>query len=92
MKSICNVYLFFIVEVLLTILSFFFSEIFSRVAVICLTLGIIILLAMIIVAIYRSIQSKQLMKGSGKMGQGMVNNRMLLGVYLQASLFCSLCF
>ncbi|KEH43759.1 LRR receptor-like serine/threonine-protein kinase ERL1 [Medicago truncatula] len=45
------------------------KEIFSRVAVICLTLGIIILLAMIIVAIYRSIQSKQLMKGSGKMGQ-----------------------
>ncbi|GAU15519.1 hypothetical protein TSUD_45560, partial [Trifolium subterraneum] len=41
-------------------------EIFSKVAVICLTLGIIVLLAMVTIAIYRSIQSKQLMKGSSK--------------------------
>ncbi|XP_047167133.1 LRR receptor-like serine/threonine-protein kinase ERL1 [Vigna umbellata] len=44
--------------------------IFSRVAVVCLTLGIMILLAMVIVAFYRSSQSKQLMKGSSRTGQG----------------------
>ncbi|CAJ2630141.1 unnamed protein product [Trifolium pratense] len=41
-------------------------EIFSKVAVVCLTLGIIVLLAMVTIAVYRSIQSKQLMKGSSK--------------------------
>jgi hypothetical protein len=50
---------------------FFFAEIFSKVAVVCLTLGIIVLLAMVIIAIYRSIHSKQLMKGSSKTVQGM---------------------
>ncbi|XP_020232419.1 LRR receptor-like serine/threonine-protein kinase ERL1 [Cajanus cajan] len=45
-------------------------EIFSRVAVVCLTLGIMMLLAMVIVAFYRSSQSKQLMKGSSRTGQG----------------------
>ncbi|KAK7391092.1 hypothetical protein VNO78_19446 [Psophocarpus tetragonolobus] len=44
-------------------------EVFSRVAVICLTLGIMILLAMVIVAFYRSSRSKQLMKGSSISGQ-----------------------
>ncbi|RDX84519.1 LRR receptor-like serine/threonine-protein kinase ERL1, partial [Mucuna pruriens] len=48
-------------------------EIFSRVAVVCLTLGIMILLAMVIVAFYRSSQSKQLMKGASRNGQGMLN-------------------
>ncbi|TKY51215.1 LRR receptor serine/threonine-protein kinase ERL1 [Spatholobus suberectus] len=45
-------------------------EIFSRVAVVCLTLGIMMLLVMVIVAFYRSSQSKQLMKGSSRTGQG----------------------
>ncbi|RZB44030.1 LRR receptor-like serine/threonine-protein kinase ERL1 isoform X2 [Glycine soja] len=45
-------------------------EIFSRVAVVCLTLGIMILLAMVIVAFYRSSQSKRLRKGSSRTGQG----------------------
>ncbi|KAL5195124.1 LRR receptor-like serine/threonine-protein kinase ERL1 [Glycine soja] len=48
-------------------------EIFSRVAVVCLTLGIMILLAMVIVAFYRSSQSKRLRKGSSRTGQGMLN-------------------
>ncbi|XP_019451330.1 PREDICTED: LRR receptor-like serine/threonine-protein kinase ERL1 [Lupinus angustifolius] len=43
---------------------------FSRVAFVCLTLGIILLLAMVIVAIYRYSQSKLLMNGSSKSGQG----------------------
>ncbi|KAH1139872.1 hypothetical protein AAZX31_10G229600 [Glycine max] len=45
-------------------------EIFSRVAVVCLILGIMILLAMVFVAFYRSSQSKQLMKGTSGTGQG----------------------
>ncbi|XP_027364050.1 LRR receptor-like serine/threonine-protein kinase ERL2 isoform X2 [Abrus precatorius] len=45
-------------------------EIFSRVAVVCLTLGIMMLLAMVIVAFYKSSQSKQLVKGSSLTGQG----------------------
>ncbi|NP_001237639.1 ERECTA-like kinase [Glycine max] len=48
-------------------------EIFSRVAVVCLILGIMILLAMVFVAFYRSSQSKQLMKGTSGTGQGMLN-------------------
>lgn len=54
--------------------TIFLSELFSRVAVVCLTLGIITLLAMVIVAFYRSSQSKQLMKGSSRTGQGMLND------------------
>ncbi|XP_057425417.1 LRR receptor-like serine/threonine-protein kinase ERL1 [Lotus japonicus] len=45
-------------------------EIFCRVAVVCLTLGVLLLLVMVIVAIYRSSRSKQLMKGTGRTGQG----------------------
>ncbi|KAI4351883.1 hypothetical protein L6164_006188 [Bauhinia variegata] len=44
--------------------------IFSRAAVVCLVLGIITLLAMVIIAVYRSSQSKHLIKGSSKTGQG----------------------
>ncbi|XP_058739854.1 LRR receptor-like serine/threonine-protein kinase ERL1 [Vicia villosa] len=44
-------------------------EIFSRVAVACLTLGIIVLVAMVIIAIYRTIQSKQLLKASSMADQ-----------------------
>ncbi|OAY48190.1 LRR receptor-like serine/threonine-protein kinase ERL1 isoform X2 [Manihot esculenta] len=44
--------------------------IFSRAAVICLTLGFITLLSMVTVAIYKSNQQKQLMKGSQKNMQG----------------------
>ncbi|KAJ7975590.1 Receptor protein kinase [Quillaja saponaria] len=43
---------------------------FSRTVAVCLTLGIITLLSMVIVAIYKSIQSKQLMKESSRSGQG----------------------
>lgn len=46
--------------------------IFSRAAVICLTLGFITLLSMVTVAIYKSNQQKQLMKGSQKNMQGML--------------------
>ncbi|KAK7270548.1 hypothetical protein RIF29_23770 [Crotalaria pallida] len=44
--------------------------IFSRVAVVCLTLGIITLLAMVTVAIYRYFHSKQVMNGSSRCDQG----------------------
>ncbi|XP_011041677.1 PREDICTED: LRR receptor-like serine/threonine-protein kinase ERL1 [Populus euphratica] len=44
--------------------------IFSRAAVVCITLGFITLLSMIIVAIYKSNQQKQLTKGSNKTVQG----------------------
>lgn len=57
---------------------FFFPEIFSRVAVVCLILGIMILLAMVFVAFYRSSQSKQLMKGTSGTGQGMLNGSSFL--------------
>ncbi|XP_065632901.1 LRR receptor-like serine/threonine-protein kinase ERL2 [Quercus suber] len=43
---------------------------FSRAAVICLTLGLIALLSMVIVAIYKSNQPKHLTKGSTGTGQG----------------------
>ncbi|MED6144053.1 hypothetical protein PIB30_011849 [Stylosanthes scabra] len=42
----------------------------SRIAVICLALGVITLLAMVTVAIHKSNQSKQLVKVSGRIGQG----------------------
>ncbi|KAL2324457.1 hypothetical protein Fmac_023515 [Flemingia macrophylla] len=45
-------------------------EIFSRVAVVCLTLGIMMLLSMVIIAFYRSSLSKQLKKGSSWTEQG----------------------
>uniref|UniRef100_A0A6N2KBT2 non-specific serine/threonine protein kinase n=1 Tax=Salix viminalis TaxID=40686 RepID=A0A6N2KBT2_SALVM len=45
--------------------------IFSRAAVICITLGFITLLSMIVVAIYKSNQQKQLTMGSDKTLQGM---------------------
>ncbi|KAJ6417777.1 hypothetical protein OIU84_001205 [Salix udensis] len=44
--------------------------IFSRAAVICITLGFITLLSMIVVAIYKSNQQKQLTMGSDKTLQG----------------------
>ncbi|XP_065870829.1 LRR receptor-like serine/threonine-protein kinase ERL2 isoform X2 [Euphorbia lathyris] len=43
---------------------------FSRAAIVCMTLGFITLLTMIIVAIYKSNRQKQLMKGSPKTVQG----------------------
>ncbi|KAK7343630.1 hypothetical protein VNO77_12528 [Canavalia gladiata] len=45
-------------------------EIFSRVAIVCLILGIMMMLAMVIVAFYKSSQSKQSMKGSRRTEQG----------------------
>ncbi|PRQ59900.1 putative protein kinase RLK-Pelle-LRR-XIIIb family [Rosa chinensis] len=44
--------------------------VFSRAAVVCMALGFITLLSMVIVAIYKSNQPKQLMMGSTKNGQG----------------------
>ncbi|XP_021909237.1 LRR receptor-like serine/threonine-protein kinase ERL1 isoform X1 [Carica papaya] len=44
--------------------------ILSRAAVVCMTLGFIALLSMVIVAIYKSNQQKQMMKGSMKALQG----------------------
>ncbi|KAK9291753.1 hypothetical protein L1049_019703 [Liquidambar formosana] len=46
------------------------KEIFSRTAVVCITLGFITLLSMIIVAVYKSNQPKQFMKGSNITMQG----------------------
>ncbi|XP_054787781.1 LRR receptor-like serine/threonine-protein kinase ERL1 isoform X2 [Prosopis cineraria] len=46
------------------------SVTFSRAAIVCLTLGILTLLAMVIVAMYRLSQSMQLMKRSRGTGQG----------------------
>ncbi|KAM3688544.1 hypothetical protein ACB098_10G162400 [Castanea mollissima] len=57
---------------------------FSRAAVICLTLGLIALLSMVIVAIYKSNQPKHLTKGSIGTGQGtpkMVILRMDLAIH-----------
>ncbi|XP_073224269.1 LRR receptor-like serine/threonine-protein kinase ERL2 [Cicer arietinum] len=50
-------------------------EIFSRVAVVILALGVIMLLAMVIVTIYRTRQSKQLIKGSSRTGLGKMATR-----------------
>ncbi|XP_004308156.1 PREDICTED: LRR receptor-like serine/threonine-protein kinase ERL1 [Fragaria vesca subsp. vesca] len=44
--------------------------VFSRAAVVCMALGFITLLSMVIVAVYKSNQPKQLMMGSSKSGQG----------------------
>lgn len=49
--------------------------VFSRAAVVCLIVGTIILLAMVTVALYRSSQSMQLIKGSSGTEQGMFNIR-----------------
>ncbi|RDX63255.1 LRR receptor-like serine/threonine-protein kinase ERL1, partial [Mucuna pruriens] len=49
--------------------------VFSRAAVVCLIVGVIILLAMVTIAIYRSSQSMQLTKGSSGTGQGKLNIR-----------------
>ncbi|XVF50713.1 hypothetical protein PTKIN_Ptkin04bG0124500 [Pterospermum kingtungense] len=46
------------------------SRVFSRTAVVCMTLGFITLVAMIIVVIYKSNQQKQMMKGSMKTVEG----------------------
>ncbi|PON59985.1 GPCR kinase [Trema orientale] len=46
------------------------KEVFSRAAVVCMTLGFITLLSLVIVAIYKSNQPNELMTGSGKTGQG----------------------
>ncbi|KAM1029329.1 hypothetical protein ACFX13_042552 [Malus domestica] len=43
---------------------------FSRTAVVCMALGFITLLSMVIVAVYKSNQPKDLTMGSGKSGQG----------------------
>lgn len=55
----------------LTKLLTLLSAVFSRAAVVCMALGFITLLAMVIVAVYKSNQPKQLMMGSTKSGQGM---------------------
>ncbi|KAI5346942.1 hypothetical protein L3X38_014821 [Prunus dulcis] len=44
--------------------------IFSRTAVVCMTLGFITVLSVVIVAVYKSNQAKQLVMGSSKSGQG----------------------
>ncbi|KAL2578010.1 hypothetical protein AAZV13_16G172500 [Glycine max] len=44
--------------------------VFSRAAIVCLIVGTITLLAMVTIAIYRSSQSTQLIKGSSGTGQG----------------------
>lgn len=44
--------------------------VFSRAAVVCMALGFITLLSMVIVAVYKSNQPKQLIMGSTKSGQG----------------------
>ncbi|XP_062073324.1 LRR receptor-like serine/threonine-protein kinase ERL1 isoform X2 [Humulus lupulus] len=44
--------------------------VFSRAALVCMTLGFITLLSLVIVAIYKSHQPNELMTGSGKIGQG----------------------
>jgi len=49
------------------------SVVFSRAAVVCLIVGTIILLAMVTVALYRSSQSIELIKGSSGTEQGMFN-------------------
>ncbi|XP_027358808.1 LRR receptor-like serine/threonine-protein kinase ERL1 [Abrus precatorius] len=49
--------------------------VFSRAVVVCLVFGIITVLAMVSIAIYRSSQSKQLLKGSRGTGQGMLSLR-----------------
>ncbi|KAI9111983.1 hypothetical protein K1719_016879 [Acacia pycnantha] len=51
---------------------------FSRAAVVCLTLGILTLLAMVIVAMYRLSQSMQLMKRSRGNGQGMGSPKLVV--------------
>lgn len=55
----------------LTKLLILLSAVFSRAAVVCMALGFITLLSMVIVAVYKSNQPKQLMMGSSKSGQGM---------------------
>ncbi|KAL0533302.1 hypothetical protein IC582_030115 [Cucumis melo] len=45
----------------------------SRTLVVCMSFGFIILLSMVIIAVYKSSPSKQLVKGSGKTGQGPPN-------------------
>lgn len=46
------------------------KALFSRAAVVCMTLGFITLLSMVIVAIYKSHQPNELITGSSKIGQG----------------------
>uniref|UniRef100_A0A803PSF6 non-specific serine/threonine protein kinase n=1 Tax=Cannabis sativa TaxID=3483 RepID=A0A803PSF6_CANSA len=46
------------------------SKVFSRAALVCMTLGFITLLSLVIVAIYKSHQPNELITGSGKIGQG----------------------
>lgn len=55
--------------------ALFCSGVFSRAAIVCLIVGTITLLAMVTIAIYRSSQSTQLIKGSSGTGQGMLNIR-----------------
>lgn len=50
----------------------FSSAMFSRTAVVCITVGFITLLSMIIVAVYKSNQPRQFIKGSNKsLNQGL---------------------
>ncbi|KAL5570048.1 hypothetical protein UlMin_026623 [Ulmus minor] len=46
------------------------KALFSRAAVVCMTLGFITLLAMVVVAVYKSHQPSELITGSSKTGQG----------------------
>lgn len=57
----------------LVLIKLFFCcpAIFSRAAVVCMTLGFITLLSMVIVAVYKSNQQKHSMKGLNKTIQGM---------------------
>ena len=56
----------------IAIFSLSIPALFSRTAVICTTLGFITLLCMVIVAVYKTNQPKQLKKGSNGTGQGNV--------------------
>lgn len=47
------------------------AALFSRAAVVCMTLGFITLLTMVIVAIYKSHQPNDMINGTGKTSQGM---------------------
>lgn len=52
-------------------MHFSIPALFSTAAVVCMTLGFITLLCMVIVAVYKSNQPKELGKGSKGIGQGM---------------------
>lgn len=74
-KVVCSVVLSIVRDAgyrLLTLLMFSIAALFSTAAVTCLALGFATLLSMVLVAIYKSGQSRQFMKGSNKGLQGML--------------------